>query len=101
MSILKSILSESKGHYLDVKKKIELKLAVLPKGSVKERRISNRKYYYLQYRIDKKIVHKYLGKNKPKDIFKQIQERKKLKEELKKVKNALKILKRTKSKKRD
>lgn len=101
MSILKGILSESKGHYLNVKKKIEGKLVSLPKGSIKERKISGRKYYYLQYRIGKKIVHKYLGKKRPEEILKQIQERKRLKAELKKIDEALKLLRRTEGKKRD
>ena len=100
MSILKGILSESKGHYLEVKKKIEKKLASLPKGSVKERIISAKKYYYLQNRIGEKIVHKYLGRKKPEEILRQLQERKKLKAELKKVKEALRLLKRTEGKKR-
>jgi len=101
MSILKGILSESKAHYLEAKKKIERKLANLPKGSVKERIISGKKYFYLQNRVGKKIVHKYLGRKKPEEILRQLQERKKLKVELKKVKEALKLLKRTEGKKRD
>ena len=101
MSILKGILSESKEHYLNVKRKIEKKLAALPKGSVKERKISGRKYYYLQYRIGKKVVHKYLGRRSPDEILKHIQERKRLKAELKKVDEALKLLRKTEGKKRD
>jgi hypothetical protein len=101
MNILKNILSESKEHYLNVKMKIEKKLAGLPKGSAKERKISGRQYYYLQYRSGKKIIHKYLGRNKPEQILKQTQERKKLKAELKKVNEALELLRRTEGKKRD
>lgn len=101
MSILKGILSESKGHYLNVKRKIEKKLASLPKGSIKERKISGRKYYYLQYRIGKKVVHKYLGRKRPDEILKHIQERKRLKAELKKVDEALELLRKTEGKKRD
>ena len=101
MSILKGILSESKGHYLEAKKKLEEKLASLPKGSVKERIISGKKYFYLQNRIGKKIVHKYLGRKKPEEILRHLQERKRLKAELKKVKEALKLLKRAEGKKRD
>ena len=89
MSILKGILSESKKHYLEVKDKIEKKLAKLPKGSIKERKIFGREYYYLQYRVNKKVVHKYLGKSRPEALIKQLKEQKSLKKELKKVNDCL------------
>ncbi len=99
MRVLKGILSESKGYYLDAKKKIEKRLLESPKGSVKGRLISGKKYYYLQHRIRKKVVHKYLGKNKPDSLLKQIKERKALHVELKKVNEALKIIKRSEGRK--
>jgi len=100
MKVLKGILSESKEYYLDAKEKIEKKLSSLPSGSIKERLISGRKYYYLQQRVRNKIVHKYLGKDRPEDLVKQIKERKALEAELKKVNEALGILKRAEGKKR-
>ena len=99
MNILKGILSESKEYYLDARQKIEKKLSNLPQGSVKERQIAGKKYYYLQSRAGKKIVHKYLGKVKPEGLIKQLGERKALKAELKKVNEALGILNRTEGKK--
>ncbi|HOF58854.1 MAG TPA: hypothetical protein PLT06_09375 [Syntrophorhabdaceae bacterium] len=99
MELLQGILSESKEYYINIKGKIEKNLAKLPKGSIKAREISGRKYYYLQQRVDKKIKHHYLGKEKPEDLIEKIEERKRLKSELKKVNNALKILKRTEGKK--
>jgi hypothetical protein len=99
--MLKAILSESKEYYLNVKKKIIKKLHSLPKGSVKEREISGKKYYYLQYRSGNKVIHKYLGKSKPELIIKQIKQRNNLKEELKKVNEALKTIRRSEGKKRD
>ena len=99
MGVLRGILSESHGYYLNLKEKIGKKLDGLPKGSVKKRNISGQKYYYLQQRMNDKIVHKYLGKNKPEDLLKKIQMRKSLKAELKKVNEALRILNRSKGKK--
>ena len=64
MKVLKGILSESKEYYLDVKKRIQKRLAKLPKGSIKKRNISGKRYYYIQIRKDKKIKHEYLGKEK-------------------------------------
>ncbi|OQB76587.1 MAG: hypothetical protein BWX92_01650 [Deltaproteobacteria bacterium ADurb.Bin135] len=99
MEVLQGILSESKEYYINIKGKIEDNLAKLPKGSVKAREISGRKYYYLQQRLNKKIKHQYLGKEKPEDMIEQINERKRLESELKKVNNALKILIRAEGKK--
>ena len=101
MKVLQGILSESKEYYLDIKKKIEKKLENLPKGSVKEREIAGKKYHYLQYRAGKKIMQKYIGKNKPENLIKQIKERNALKIELKKVDEALKMIKRTEGRKHD
>ncbi len=100
MNILKGILSESKAYYLDAKQKIEKKLSSFPQGSVKERQIAGKKYYYLQSRAGKKILHKYLGKAKPESLIKQLGERKALKVELKKVNEALRMLRRTEGRKR-
>ena len=99
MKILKSILSESKEYYLDVKNKIEKKLVKIPKGNIKKRTINNRIYYYLQFRKNNKIIQKYLGKDNPKELSLQIKERNKLKVELKKVNEALKIIKRSEGRK--
>ena len=74
MKVLKGILGESKKYYLDTKKKIIAKIANLPKGSVKERVFNGRKYYYLQERKGEKVVQKYLGKSKPEDLIKKIEE---------------------------
>lgn len=95
MKVLQGILSESKEYYLQVREKIKKKLANLPEGSVKERVIAGKKYYYLQQRVGKKIVHKYLGKRRPEEVVSQIKERKALGVELRKVNEALKIIKRS------
>jgi hypothetical protein len=100
MQVLKGILLESKAYYLNIKEEIQKRLRSLPLGSVKERNIAGRKYYYLQRRKDKKILHEYIGKERPDDLLKEIQERKALQEELKKVNEALKILERTEGRKR-
>lgn len=100
MSILKGILSESKGYYIDTKAKIEKKLAGLPQGNIKKRKIAGKIYYYLQNRVGNKVQHKYIGKNEPIDLLKQLNERKSLKFELKKVNEALRMLKRAEGRKR-
>ncbi len=100
MKILKGILSESEEYYLDIRKKIAKKLSQIPQGSVKKRDIFGKRYFYLQKRLNKKVVHKYLGKNKPEDLIKKLKIRKALTSELKKINEALKILQRIKGRRR-
>jgi hypothetical protein len=100
IKILEGVLAESKEYYLDIKNKIEAKLAGLPKGSIKHRKISGRSYYYLQERAGQKVVHKYLGASRPDVLVKQLEERKALKAELKKVDEALRMLKRAEGRKK-
>jgi hypothetical protein len=97
MRVLKGILKESKAYYKNIEKEIKKRLKFLPKGSIKRRRIKNNIYYYLQSREDGKVIHQYLGKEKPSGLEKTIDERKKLKIELKEVKKSLKFLKRIKN----
>jgi hypothetical protein len=101
MQVLKGILSESKAYYLNIKEEIQKRLRSLPSGSIKERNISGRKYYYLQRRKENKIVHEYIGKERPDDLLKQIQERKALLAELRKANEALKLLQRAEGRKVD
>lgn len=101
MEILKGILSESRDYYLKIKSQIEARLARLPEGSIKKRIISGQAYYYLQRRINQKVRHKYLGKEKPDNLSVQLKERSRLKSELKKVLESLKILSRAGGRKHD
>jgi hypothetical protein len=100
MDALKGVLQESRKHYADLEKRITKRLKSLPSGSVKARRISGAVYYYLQERVGGKIVHRYLGKEKPEAMIKQISERRALKAELKKVREGLKLVKRVEGRKR-
>ena len=95
MKVLQGILSESKEYYLQAREKIKKKLASLPKGSIKERMIAGKKYYYLQQRVGNRVVHKYLGKERPEEVASKIKERKELGLELRKVNGALRIIRRS------
>ena len=100
MNILKGILADSKKHYQEVKGKISRKLSKLPQGSVKERSISGHKYYYLQKRVNQRIIHKYLGKSKPEKLIEDLKLRKSLRAELKKVDEALRMIRKSEGKRR-
>lgn len=95
MKVLQGILSESKEYYLQAREKIKKKIANLPKGSVKKRMIAGKKYYYLQQRVGNRVVHKYLGKGRPEEVASKIKERKALGLELRKVNEALRIIRRS------
>jgi hypothetical protein len=95
VKVLKGILRESREYYIDLEKKIRHRLRLLPQGSVKARLISGRRYYYLQQRKGSKIVQKYLGRQKPDELLRQMKERRELKQEAKKVREALRILRRS------
>ena len=101
MKVLGGILKESKDYYLELERDIQKRLSELPKGSIKKRKIGKGVYYYLQERKGAKVVHKYLGKSKPKKLVEDIEERKALLKELKKVQKASKLLQRAKSRKHD
>ena len=96
MKIIKGILKDSKDYYRKAKAELEREISKLPKGSIKKRKIGGGIYYYLQYRDDEKVIHKYLGKSMPDEIISKIKKRKALKNELKKVKEALKLLSKAK-----
>lgn len=91
MKVLKGILGVSKSYYKNLKKKLELEISKLPKGSIKKRKIGNRFYYYLQYRDNNKVIHKYLGKNNPEEIINKIEKRNSLSKELKKTIESLNL----------
>ncbi len=76
-------------HYFNARERIYDRLAQLPRGTVKERLISGRKYYYLQRREGKKVLHTYIGKEIPEDFRKQLEERETLRRELENVREAI------------
>ena len=79
----------SENYYFNARERIYARLAQLPRGTVKERLISGRKYYYLQRREGKKVLHTYLGKEIPEDIKKNLEEREALRRELENVQEVL------------
>ena len=96
MRVLKEILKDSLSYYLRLERDLRRRLARLPQGSVKRRRIKGHVYYYLQSRHGEKVVHRYLGRQKPVEWLNGIQERRQLEEELAKVRAALRLLPRRK-----
>ncbi|MGL5259891.1 MAG: hypothetical protein ACRC7V_07255 [Lachnospiraceae bacterium] len=74
------------------KKEIEQILPSLPEGYISTKIIKEKKYYYLQNRVDRKITSKYLRENEVDIIKKQVECCKKYKAELPKIETRLKEL---------
>ena len=96
MRVLKSILKDSLSYYQRLERDLKRRLGRLPQGSIKRRRIGGHIYYYLQRRNGGKVVHRYLGRQRPVELLKGIEERRRLKQELAKVRAALRLLPRRK-----
>ena len=96
MRVLQGILKDSLRYYDRLERDLKRRLARLPQGSVKSRRIKGHVYYYLQRRDGGRVVHRYLGRQKPLQLLKGIRERRQLKAELAKARAALQLLPRRK-----
>jgi hypothetical protein len=93
MKILNDILQEEKERLLELEKIYKLKIQQLPKGSLIKKNIKGHNYYYLNYRLYKKQVFKYIGKlseKEVKDLVTKIKERRKFEKFLRQVKKDIK-----------
>ncbi len=99
MAILQNILKESWGHYQGMKQRIESRLRKLPQGSVLKRKLAGHDYYYLKVREGNRVISKYLGREKPKDLEKAIEERRLLQKQLREVRQNIRLLKKIQPKK--
>jgi hypothetical protein len=61
--ILDLLIKESQNN-LQLQRELKNKISKLPKGSIKERRVRGKNYYYLAYRENGKVVNKYIGNYK-------------------------------------
>ena len=95
MSILSDMLADSRKHYLGVQARIHQRLKRIPRGSVQKRRLPRGgDYYYLAVRQGPRVVNKYIGKEQPAQLIKQIEERRLLLKRLKDLRGDIAILKR-------
>jgi len=97
MRVLRSILKDSLHYYEGLQRNLKRRLARLPSGNVKRRRLKGRVYYYLQERRGHRVVHRYLGREKPAELIRAIDERRLLRRELAKVRDALRLITKVRS----
>lgn len=92
MEDLRDSLKENAAFYRRQMELIAARLAILPRGTVKPKKIGAETFFYLQYRQGKLVKTDYVGKSVPIELQEKLAERKRLEGELKQVQEALKLL---------
>lgn len=88
--ILATIMQEKKRiEYMLAKYKENLEC--LPKGSISEKNVGNRIYYYLKYRDGKKVISQYISKSQIDVVREQIEKRKHIEAMIKSLQDELNI----------
>lgn len=88
MSIISTLLIKEKNRNESMIIEYTRELDALPKGTIKEKKVKDRVYYYLLFREGDKVVTRYLGKNEESLILikEQLARRKQLERMLQKLK---------------
>ena len=92
MEDLKNALNENTAFYRDQERRIIARLALLPKGRIRSRKIGGDVYHYLQYRKGRSVKTDYIGKEVPRELSDRLAERDRLERELLRVREALRLL---------
>jgi hypothetical protein len=58
--ILDLLVAESQKN-LQLQRELNNKISRLPRGSIKEKKVKDKTYYYLAYRENRKVINKYIG----------------------------------------
>ena len=100
MAILKDILKESLDYYLDLDQRLKSRLGKLPRGSILKRKIGRQDYYYLKLRAGDRVESRYLGKQRPAELEKSLDERRLIRRQIKEVSENLKLLARARKRRK-
>lgn len=76
MNPIKGVLSEELVNSERMLKKYKQALEALPKGSIVEKRIKGKPFYYVAYREGNQVKFKYKGKLSPKELGKYAESKK-------------------------
>ncbi len=83
---------ETRKFYQEQERLLSARIALLPKGRIRARTIGGEAYHYLQYRKGDRVHTDYLGKAVPPEVLNELEERRRLEGELRRVRAALKVL---------
>lgn len=87
---ISAVFKDYRAYYLHRKKELNDELKTLPpKGSVAKKKIKGPYYYYLAYRVGEKVKFDYIGKTEPVELKQQIEKRRWILKQLKKIETAL------------
>jgi hypothetical protein len=87
---ISAVFKDYRAYYLRRKKELHEELRTLPsKGSIAKKKIKGHDYYYLAYRAGDKVKFDYLGKTEPVELKQQIEKRRWILKQLKKIEIAL------------
>ena len=91
MNMILTVITQEKKRieYMIAKYKSEQKR--LPKGSITEKSVGDRVYYYLKYREGKKVISQYISKSQINEVRAQIEKRKHIEAMLKSLQEELAI----------
>jgi hypothetical protein len=96
--IIKGILGEELARLNALSRRYRLEIAKIPKGSISLKQRGSRRYAYLVFRKDSKIMFKYIGPAGSDDVIaaaRQIRMRKQFESKLKAVSSDIKKIERT------
>lgn len=97
MNIIKRMLKEELQNSIKIKQRYVSALGKIPKGSLREKKVKGRAYYYLNIREGSKVKSPYLGKLSREEIKKYEEDRKKkeqYRQAIKELSGQIKYLKR-------
>lgn len=92
MEDLEDTLRENLEFLRDQERTISARLAVLPKGRIRSKKIGSEVYQYLLYRKGSSVRTDYLGKNVDPRLKDGLEERRRLEKELSRVRDSLRLL---------
>ena len=92
MQDLKDTLKENEEFLRGEEREISARLALLPKGRIRLKKIGEEAYYYLQYRKNQAVKTDYIGKEVPASLRDSLAERERLQKELVSVREGLRLL---------
>ncbi len=92
MQDLKDTQKENREFLREEERRIAARLALLPKGRIRLKKIGGEAYYYLQYRKNRTVKTDYIGKEVPALLRDSLAERERLQKELRRVREGLRLL---------
>ena len=91
MNMILSTITKEKARIEYMLAKYRAEYEGLPKGTISEKRVGNKIYYYLKYRTGKKVVSQYINKNSIDELRDLIEKRKHIETMIKSLQEELSI----------